>query len=704
MKSLCLLLLGAAALAQQPAMQPFAIDWQNNSEALSDVSFLLQAPAGKAGFIGVRNGHLAYPDGRRFRIWGVNMTGFGNLPSHEDASKVAAHLARFGINCVRMHFLDRPGVLIDNSRADTRALDGDHMDRLDYFIAELKKRGIYVDLNLNVARTYKTADGVKDAGLLGFAKALTYFDDRLLTLQREYAAQLLTHFNPYTKAEYRSEPAVVLVELVNENSIVESWAANRLQGKNTRPDPGTWSDIPPSYEADLTAQYHAWLAKNGLPPEPRLRKPEIATAAVDRFRRELKFYMEIEDRYFQSMRTYLKDELRVKALLLATSDHNHGISGYPLLSSASRLDVVDGHIYWQHPNYTEDPITGKRNGFAIKNSPMVDDPLHSTVVDLSRSAFAGKPYTVSEVNHPFPSEYAAEGIPILTAYAALQDWDGLFWYTFEHSDPQAWKNQVTGHFEMRTDPSKMAGIAAGALTFLRGDVQAARQTVTRSYSRAQVLDSLRMPASERPYFTPGFPAALPLVHGSRIRTLDGAATGSFAALPAADRILSDTGELAWQKGLMTVDTPRTQAIIGRPAQPKPLRNLAADVRNNFAAIVLTSLDRAPIANSRNMLLVTGTRVANTGQQWNEKRTTLLNWGTAPALIEPVTGTITLRNLMNLQSVEVTALDGAGCPTGDPIQARKTAAGWEFDIGARATTWYRITGTQTARSTGSSRSK
>src|SRR5581483_1585841 len=258
--------------------------------------------------------------------------------------------------------------------------------------------------------------------------------------------------------------------------------------------------------------------------------------------------------------------------------------------------------------------------------------------------------------------------------------------------------------EVRTDPTKMAEIAAGALAFLRGDVHAARQTVTRSYSRAQVMDSLRMPQSERPYFTPGFPGALPLVHASRIQTLDGAPTAKFAAV-AEDSIVSDTSELAWQKGIVTVDTPRTQAIIGRrPEQPKSLRNLAVDVSNGFGAVVLTSLDDAPIATSRKMLLVAGTRVANTDQKWNEKRTTLVDWGNGPSLIEPLAGKITLRNLINVKSVEVAALDGAGRPIGEPQQARKTAAGWEFEIGGRTTTWYRITGTQTARSPGSSRPK
>ena len=72
----------------------------------------------------------------------------------------------------------------------------------------------------------------------------------------------------------------------------------------------------------------------------------------------------------------------------------------------SQLDIVDGHTYWQHP--------GERN---FKHAPMVNDPFNSTVVELSRTAVAGKPYTVSVVNNPFPSQFASEGIPILVRVA-----------------------------------------------------------------------------------------------------------------------------------------------------------------------------------------------------------------------------------------------------------------------------------------------
>src|SRR5271165_6231788 len=84
MKCLTVVIAGAliplAAFAQQPDMKPFVMDWQNNTASSADVSFLLDAPAGRTGFIGVRDGHLAYPDGRRFRIWGFNITGNANFP------------------------------------------------------------------------------------------------------------------------------------------------------------------------------------------------------------------------------------------------------------------------------------------------------------------------------------------------------------------------------------------------------------------------------------------------------------------------------------------------------------------------------------------------------------------------------------------------------------------------------------------------
>src|SRR6266540_81568 len=682
-------LLHAIVCAQSDGpLKPFTIDHRAGSNSLIDLSFLLDAPAGKNGFIRVEKGHLVKPDGKRIRFWGVNLTDWSRgsvmVPPKEDAPMWAATLARFGVNCVRLHFLDldAPRGLIDRTRSDTRELDPQQLDREDFFIAELKKRGIYVNVNLNVGRSYKAGDGVRDWDKIRWAKGLTLFDARLIELQKEYAKELLTHRNPYTKTEYRNDPGVAIVEIVNENAIYVGFRAPT-----------------PYYDDALTKIYNAWLREKLSPerlralrtlarisddqPIPRLKTAEIATAPRERFCTELSFFMELESNYFRDMKTYLKETVGVKAPIVATADHSHSGSSYPLLASTSLLDIVDGHTYWQHP--------GPRG---IPNTPMVNAPLQSTVVELSRTAFAGKPYTVSEVNHPFPNDYASEGIPILAAYAALQDWDGVFWYTFEPKASADWKTVIGDPFDISHNPVKMPQLAAGALMFIRGDVRAARQIIQRSYSRQQVQDSIRLPAAEKPYFTPGFPLSLPLRHGSRISSLDGEPAKKIE-LRDDDPIVSDTGELVWSVspeigGVVTVDAERTQAVIGFVnARGKQLRHLRPEINNRFASLALSALDSKPIARSSRMLLVAGAAVTNTGAEWNETRSSLKQWGTSPTLIEPVTGQLLIRNLEGARGVTIVALDGRGQRIGAPAAATKTPEGWRVTLGDQATTWYEI---------------
>ena len=713
MRHLVALLLAAFAVSAvadaQVGMQPYVMDWRDNSAPLVDLSSFLDAPAGRDGPITVQDGHLVTPEGRRFRIWGVNVTGGTCFPAKEDAPLVAAHLARFGINCVRFHFLDSnwSASLFVRGRGDTRALDPNQLDKLDTFVAELKKRGIYSNLNLNVGRTFRKGDGVRDHEYLGLAKVVNYFDERIQMLHTEYAQQLLTHRNPYTRTEYRHEPAVAIVELVNENSIVEAWFSDRLLGRNTQKYPGTWTDITAWYAEQLTAEYNEWLRETLSPEElrelrqtagvaegqpiPRLTKAQFKDAPAKRFHTEASFYMHLEREYFGSLYKYLKNDLGVKSLIVGTSDHNHYNSGYPLLVSTSQCDVIDGHVYWQHPHYLRDPQTGRRT-FSIPNTPMVDDPLNSTVVQLSRSAVAGKPYTVSETNHPFPNEYACEGVGILAAYAALHDWDGVFLYTFEHKAPAEWEARMPSHFEIRPDPVKMMNIAAGACLFLRGDVRAAQETIERSYTPEQVRESIR--SSQRPFFTSGFDPALALIHGTRIRDFATAA-GPYPKTEASGTIVSDTGQLAWRhgdsrQGLVTIETERSQGLIGFFGQARPtLKNLAATVENEFCSIFLTSLDDKPIGNADRLLLVTTARTANTGMKWNAERTSLTGWGTEPTVIKPVKGFVTLRDIESAGKVEVVPLDSRAKPLGKPIEAERSDAGYRITLGEPATPWYLI---------------
>jgi hypothetical protein len=536
---------------------------------------------------------------------------------------------------------------------------------------------------------------VKDARDLGFAKSLTYFDPRIIELQREYARTLLTHRNSYTGTEYRNEPAIAMVEIVNENSLVESWVRGRLQGKG-KPAAGdaTWTDIPASYERDLTALYHAWLAKRGQPPVARLTPAEFSTADRKRFDAEAAFYMEIEDSFFQNMYKYLKTELGVKMPVVGTSIHAGGLTPYPLLSSASKLDIVDTHTYWQHPSYTAD-ASGRRTGFTIRNTPAVNEPARLPFLTLTRSAIKGKPFMVSEVNHPYPNEYAAEGIPLLAAYGAFQDWDAVYWYSFDHGAGETWDTpKLPGHFDMRQDPVKMTQWASAALTFLRGDVQPAERTIERAYSSAQVRDSLLMPAKEQPLFTPGLLDVLPLLHGTRVTSLSASKPYEPPSLKAVPPYATDTKQIVWWplpegRGVVSVDTDRTQSLIGWLREmPRGTRNLELKMTNTFGASTLVSLENLPIAKAGKLLLVLGTKTSNRGFEWNEKRNSSAKPGQPGTTIEAPEGAVILRALQ-AKSIQATPLDGGGRALAQPVPLTKTATGWQLDVGSVATPWYLI---------------
>ncbi|MGB7284692.1 MAG: hypothetical protein WBE13_20665 [Candidatus Acidiferrum sp.] len=677
------------AQTDDATLKPFVMNHRAGGSSPADLSFLNETPAGKDGFIHIQNGHLVTGNGKRILFWGVHFTDWSKgsvlLPPKEDTPMWAATLARYGVNLVRLHFLDLPSPrgIIDSTQPDTQHFDPVQLDRLDFEIAEFKKRGIYVDLNLNVGRTFKPGDGVHEFDVGHWTKGVTLYDSRMIELEKDYARQLLSHKNPYTNTEYRNEPAVALVEIVNENALEIGF----------RP-PGTF------YAEELTSQYNAWLQKmrgaaevsklrelagvSKDKPVPLMSASEVASAPKERFDTEMSFYMDEENHFFQDMSGYLKNTLGVKVPIIGTADHGHSHSGYPLLASLSRMQLLDGHVYWEHPGSREP-----------KNLPMVNDPLHSTVVQLSRTAFAGKPYTVSEFNHPFPNNWASEGIPILAAYGSLQDWDAIVLYTFEPKLSPDWPPYVGDPFDISLDPVRMTELATGALMFRRKDVRAARKTVERTYSREQVMESARLPYSDWPYFTPEFPLWLPLEHEVRIRSLNGPPTQKFSETEPSP-IVSDTGELTWytsppKAGVVTVNTDRTQALIGFiGANPQTLKNLSADLTNKFASIVLSSMDSLPLAQSSRMLLTTGSRVANTGMKWNEAGTALTDQGGAPTLVEPVSGKIVLRNLRGATAVTVTALDGAGHGIGDPISAQKTADGWSFSTGEPVTVWYVIT--------------
>ena len=241
------LLLGALACeARSAELFPFVISYDAPDNA-TNVSSWLHRPAGKHGFVRSGDGRLA-TDAGPIRFWATNFCFAACFPAHDVAERVAARLARLGINCVRMHHMDSRHIWGDSP--DKTTIDPKMLERLDYLIAQLKRHGVYVNLNLHVSRWLGDKEGFPHQRQRpSYDKGLGNFEPRMIELQKQYARDLLTHVNPYTKTAYVDEPAVAFVEISNEDALFAVWQWGQL---DRLPDP---------YATTFRKLWNAWLRK-----------------------------------------------------------------------------------------------------------------------------------------------------------------------------------------------------------------------------------------------------------------------------------------------------------------------------------------------------------------------------------------------------------------------------------------------------------
>jgi hypothetical protein len=239
----------------------FYLPWDDTIASITNLSAFLDAPAGKHGFVQVTpDGHFKFENlDERIRFTGVVNVAISNFPGSEQSRILAARMAKFGINLVRIHLIDVDGQygLFQNSAINTTELSKDKFNRMDYFVNCLKDKGIYYNFCIHSGRIYKAGDTIDAVIQNNQSKYSTLFNQRLITLQKNYARQTLAHVNPYTGLSYADDPGMMSVELTNENSLFNGWfgwQTDYLFADN--PD-----GIGEYYSRELDSLFNDWLTE-----------------------------------------------------------------------------------------------------------------------------------------------------------------------------------------------------------------------------------------------------------------------------------------------------------------------------------------------------------------------------------------------------------------------------------------------------------
>lgn len=239
----------------------FYLPWDDSTESVTNMSAYLDAPAGKHGFLQVTpDGHFRFENAtENIRFTGAVNVAISNFPTHDQSEIIAARMAKYGLNIVRIHLIDVEGAygLFENSTQNTTDISSTKLDRMYYFTKCLKERGIYYNFCIHSGRIYKLSDGIPAPVENNQAKYISLFNPEIIALEKHYASQTLTGINPYTNLSYIDDPAMISIELTNENQLFNGWfgwQSDFLFEDNPE-------GIGSYYSRQLDTLFNSWLAE-----------------------------------------------------------------------------------------------------------------------------------------------------------------------------------------------------------------------------------------------------------------------------------------------------------------------------------------------------------------------------------------------------------------------------------------------------------
>jgi hypothetical protein len=592
---------GSAAHARSPSTPgpgpPGVAARAADSGALSvDLSFLNAAerPAGRHGFLAAHGGLLEFQDGTRARLWGTNLTASSLFSTPRDRVPLEAQrLSELGFNLVRIHHHDsdwvNPNIFGGRSTHSTLELSAAMLDALDWWIACLRARGIYVWLDLHVGRKVTARDGIDEfdeirhgaptASLNGY----DYVSPSIQRAMKDFDRQYLSHRSPYTQLRYDEDPAIAAVLITNEDDLTGHYGNALLPNRHV-----------PKLNAAYTREAERFARQWGLPPDRIWRSWEAGPAKI--------FLNDLEQRFDLDMIAHLH-ALGVRVPIATTSAWGlNPLSSLPALTTG---DVIDAHAYAGREELRKDP----------RSTP-------NLVQWIAAAHVSGKPLTVSEWGVEEHGALVADrdDIPFwVAALGDMQGWDALLAFAYAY-EPLTGARGEASPFQEFDDPALLAALPGAALLYRQGHVAESRTVYVFQPDVHDLFDRVISPAtsvalrtaSERGKLLIALPAvpqlpwlaASPVPAGATIlrdpdRTL---------ASPDGSAIVADSGELThdWRRGRFTIDTPRTQALMGRLGpDPVTLSDIEVSGGDAGSLIAVQSIDGKPIGRSRRIMISVG---------------------------------------------------------------------------------------------------
>ena len=448
------------------------------------------------------------------------------------------------------------------------------------------------------------------------------------------AMEIFDHVNPYTGIKWKDDPAVLFVTLMNEDSIATVW----------------WG------AADMyVKKYNEWAKGKGYPEYPAKdigKKKEFA-----------EFLYKVKAEANVRMAKRLKDA-GVHALISGGNWWDNTAQAY----ERETLEVVDNHGYGDHPqpSYQKLPFHVNQASDIKSGNPTYNEPMMKAPTRI-----LGKPFTITEYNYCPPNKFRGDGGIMMGAYASLQDWDALYRFAWSHSRDGMFGDHAVRGFDICRDPIGQLTERQVVLMFGRGDVAPAKETYGYGVTKGEAFgrglgDMWANGLFPHPFTQLGYTSRIGsyTADNGESPKLACAKTWTAATRGAIPKFsgetVSDTKEIriSTKLGDLSVNSPRTAAVCSIDRHDLSAGPLAVSGATTFCSVSASSMDGAPLAKSRRVLVLHITDVVNTDMSFtNDKRTDTKAWGNLPYLAKTGSAKVSLKNANAGLSLYALASDG-----------------------------------------------
>jgi len=530
--------------------------------------------------------------------------------------------------------------------------------------------------------------------------------------------RLYTEPNPYTGIPLKDDPAVAIIQLQNEDSLL-FYTESQIKGQPRQQLLHMFADFLKTKYGSLQkafARYTSYESAWDLRGEDSIEQNTAGLLQMwfhtrdakdragrwdektrNRLEDQLEFYTRLMRTFNEEMEHYLRDELGCKQLINAG---NWKTVDPVLCADAERYSYAANQIIGKNAYYSS-LHAGINTGWQILNQQV-----YANWSALRRPYFwpmnvkqpAGHPMMIFESLWVPPNLYAAEGPLLVAGQLSLTGVDSFHWFA---SGGEEW-GAFDGKWAYNT-PMQMGLFPATALAFRKGYIAEAEEPLVYEERSLEDLWQQKVPLiAETAVYDPNRDQGEMPVVSSVQTTVDplafavgkvqvrygGSATHNRVSpklpklIDKENRILTSvTGQIRtdYGKGIYTVNAPKCQAAAGFLAEETQiaLTDVTFRCRNPYASLTVVALDDRPLAQSAQILVQAGTVARPAG--WIARRRSveaggnlheafqILRKGGEPVLIENTDADMAIAN-PSLR--KATALDVNGLPMNIPVTAQR----------------------------------